>query len=137
VTRRKKNKKVKTTAPSGDDRRFTVLKIVRTDSTFVFHTTSEGDEIWIGKCIHCNRRLVVGSDGQTGFTIEHIVPRVADGSNDLRNLALACGDCNNEKGRRHDEHVGKGGHADQVVTSLWEKRQARWRNDDDQRIKTW
>lgn len=64
----------------------------------------------------------------TDATIEHIVPLCAGGSGtDLRNMALACKRCNNEKGVRHDPHAGKGGRADDVIVALTEKRMKRWR----------
>ena len=46
---------------------------------------------------------------------------------DPHNLALACQGCNNRKGVEHDQHVGKGGRADQVIEALRAKRALRWR----------
>jgi len=128
MTRKRKKKKDRAPAPHGAVRNETVLRIVRSDSTFELYTFRDGEQVWVGKCIHCNRRLTVRADGQTNFTIEHIIPRSAGGDNDPKNLALACGECNHEKGRRHDEHVGKNGRADEVIASLQEKRAARWRD---------
>lgn len=128
--RRNKNgerKKNRASLPSGEARKRLVLEIVKTDSTFELHTFRDGHQVWCGKCIHCNARMTVPKDGCTGWTIEHILPRCADGQNDLRNLALACGGCNQEKGRRHDMHVGKGGRADEIVSALQAKRLSRWR----------
>lgn len=122
-TKKRKNKP-RVTRPK--NRTETVLGIIRTDSTFNLHTFRDGSEVWVGKCIHCNARLTISKCGETAFTIEHIVPLYASGTNDLDNLALACGGCNNEKGLRHDKHVGKGGRADEVVKSLKEKRLERW-----------
>jgi 5-methylcytosine-specific restriction endonuclease McrA len=34
------------------------------------------------------------------FEIEHIIPLVQEGSNDLDNLAVSCGGCNNRKGAK-------------------------------------
>jgi 5-methylcytosine-specific restriction endonuclease McrA len=112
-----------------------VLSIVVTDNTFLrskprFYSEERPlDVVWVGRCIHCNTQLVVSIDGKTGATIEHIQP-LCDGGHptDPRNLALACARCNNEKGIRHDIHVGKGGRADEVVLALQEKRSARWRS---------
>lgn len=108
-------------------RQETVLTIIQTDNTFKLHTFADGDQVWVGKCIHCNARMTVDLTGNTAFTVEHIVPKYAGGNDDPRNLALACGNCNNEKGVRHDTHVGKGGRADQVVQGLKERRAERWR----------
>lgn len=103
-----------------------VLSIVETDSTFEL----ESDGYWVGNCIHCNRKLAVAPDGATdSATVEHINPLCHGGeATDPRNLALACRGCNNEKGVRHDQHVGKGGRADEVVANLLQKRASRWRN---------
>jgi len=90
------------------------------------HVYSQG---WMGKCIHCNSKLFVTASGETDATVEHIKPLCDDGdSHDLRNLALACKRCNNEKGIRHDQHSGKNGRADEVIAALQEKRDLRWRS---------
>lgn len=123
---RKKNDRV--SLVSGDARRRLILDIISSDSTFELYTFRDGAQVWVGKCIHCNARMTVNTNGETGFTIEHIVPRYANGTNNLKNLALACGGCNQEKGRRHDQHVGKGGRADEIVSSLQAKRLSRWRD---------
>lgn len=66
--------------------------------------------------------------GITDATVEHIKPLCDGGaSRDLSNLALACKRCNNEKGIHHDQHAGKGGRADEVITALLAKRMLRWR----------
>ncbi len=83
---------------------------------------------WVGKCIHCNTKLFVTDQGNTEATVEHIRPLCAGGDPfDPRNLALACSRCNNAKGIHHDQHVGKGGRADEVIASLQSKRDSRWR----------
>lgn len=114
-----------------------VMAIVKTDMTFAHHESVYdamlGSEpvpgIWIGKCIHCNRKLGVSDNGKTDATIEHVNPLCAGGDpTDPKNLALACSGCNNEKGVRHDKHAGKGGRADEVITALQGKRLARWRD---------
>jgi 5-methylcytosine-specific restriction endonuclease McrA len=104
-----------------------VIQIVATDSTFELVVTRDLSPTWIGKCIHCNRKLAVLSDGQTSATVEHIVPLCAGGSGeDLRNLALACKKCNNWKGVDHDaKNLSE--RAQEVVTALGNKRLARWR----------
>lgn len=129
--RSKKNKNAKRV--KGHAREELVLGIVRSDMTFEFHRddsqlSTTGGGIWIGKCIHCGRKLGVSANGKTDATVEHIRPLCAGGSrDDIMNCALACKRCNNEKGVRHDEHVGKGGRADEVITSIEGKRLARWR----------
>lgn len=107
--------------------------MVATDDTF-HRLASNPPELrlqntpWVGKCVHCNTNLMVRSTGETNATLEHIVPMCAGGSpDDPRNLALACQACNNRKGIEHDQHVGKGGRADEVIESLRAKRAARWR----------
>lgn len=103
--------------------------MVATDSTFSLHEDgTPGWSIWVGKCIHCGRKLGVSVSGSTDATLEHIVPLCAGGSpDDPHNLALACAGCNNRKGVEHDQHVGKGGRADEVVSALQGRRLARWR----------
>lgn len=116
--------------PKGASRAQVVLSIVATDSTFEFHNdiNRPGWGMWLGKCIHCGRKLGVSEQGATAATVEHINPLCNGGESiDPRNLALACSGCNNEKGIRHDQHAGKGGRADEVITALQGKRLARWR----------
>jgi len=134
----KKNKK-RNKKPHNDDSRLLkgqqradlILNIVKSDSTFQLYTFKDGEQVWVGKCIHCNARLTVPLDGHSGFTVEHIVPRSAGGTNDLENIALACGGCNSEKGIRHDADYGSFGHAGratEVITMLLQKRKSRWRD---------
>lgn len=61
-------------------------------------------ERWMGKCIHCNRKITLSLDGvsEGGATLEHIVPRHHGGNNHLDNLSIACGRCNHQKGRKLD-----------------------------------
>ena len=120
-------KKNKSARPKGDARKDLIVQIVATDSTF----ERRADGQWIGKCIHCNSKLLVGACGTTNGTLEHIHPcALTENANDLRNLALACSGCNNAKGRHHDKHAGKGGRADDVIEKLQAKRDARWRDPD-------
>ena len=115
--------------PKGANRAAVVLSIVATDITFELHRDKTlGTGIWIGKCIHCNRKLGVSEAGNTDATVEHINPLCNGGESvDPKNLALACRGCNNEKGIRHDMHAGKGGRADEVITALQGRRLSRWR----------
>lgn len=108
----------------------TLLDVVRTDSTFERTPTRDG-EAWVGRCIHCNRKLTVGLDGRASrdVTIEHLVPRSAGGTDDLHNLAVACARCNHQKGRTHDQRGLKDARAAEVIEKLLEKRRARWRDE--------
>lgn len=49
-------------------------------------------EKWNRTCAYCGTKNVP-------FEIEHIVPKAAGGSNRIANLALACHDCNERKGK--------------------------------------
>ena len=82
-----------------------VLAIVATDSTYE-PAVLDGKRVWVGKCIHCNRKLTIADDGTplSRATIEHIWPRNHGGANDLRNIALACSACNRSKSRHDRQH---------------------------------
>jgi len=114
---------------SGAKHRQLLLAIVATDSTFE-RTTVRGDPAWVGKCIHCNARLVVGLDGEADgvATIEHIVPRTHGGGDDLSNLAVACARCNALKGKRLDHRRREDPTLSQVIETLRARRLARWRD---------
>lgn len=98
------------------------------DSTFA-RTVVRGEPAWVGKCIHCNARLVIGLDDQSdgAATIEHIVPRTHGGDDDLRNLAIACPRCNALKGKRLDHRRREDPILTQVIETLRARRLARWR----------
>ena len=57
---------------------------------------------WVGPCLFCGGRLSLDPATGDGATLEHIRPRSDGGTDDLPNLGLAHGRCNNEKGRRTD-----------------------------------
>ncbi|HTP29101.1 MAG TPA: HNH endonuclease [Anaeromyxobacteraceae bacterium] len=82
-----------------------------------------------GKCIHCNRRLLVSQIGDLIGTasIEHIVPRTHGGTDDLENLALACAACNGEKGVRHDHRSRDDPKLVAMIDRLQRRRRERWR----------
>ena len=106
----------------------TILAIIATDTTF--ERARVGDrEAWSGKCLHCNTRLTVALDGQPigRATIEHIMPQTHGGTDDLRNLGIACARCNSEKGVRHDHKHKSDVRLNEVIGKLTEKRLARWR----------
>lgn len=109
-----------------------ILDIVATDATFE-RTEHRGREVWLGKCLHCNAHLVIGLDGEpiSRATIEHIVPQVHGGSNDLGNLGLACARCNQNKGSRHDRHFQRDPRVRELVERLLTRRRERWRDPDD------
>lgn len=106
-----------------------LLAIVATDSTFE-RKTVRGEPAWVGKCIHCNAKLVVSLDGQAdgAATIEHIVPRTHGGTDDLANLAIACPRCNALKGKRLDHRRREDPTLTQVIETLRARRLARWRD---------
>src|SRR6185312_15152538 len=64
-----------------------VLAIVATDRTFERVELRDG-EAYVGKCIHCNAKVVVDLDGEpVGVaTIEHIEPRSRGGTDAIENL---------------------------------------------------
>lgn len=110
----------------------TLLSLVRTDSAFRRVRTRDGGEVWEGKCLHCNRKLVVELDGTAvaRVTIEHIVPQSAGGTDDLLNLGLACARCNHQKGRHHDWKGLRDARAAELIEALLQKRRERWRDPD-------
>src|SRR4051794_17604671 len=107
-----------------------VLAIAATDKTFEL-TVLAGEKVWVGKCIHCNARLVVGIDGDTygGATIEHIFPRTHGGTNAIENVALACARCNSQKGVRIDPRHANDPKLVAVVETLRQRRRDRWREE--------
>lgn len=104
-----------------------MLAAAVTDRTFE-RTRLDDRIVWVGKCIHCNSKLVVADDGRSlgEATLEHIIPQTQGGTNDVNNLAVACGRCNREKGKRHDHK--RGGRLDEIVSMLQTRRTERWRD---------
>jgi 5-methylcytosine-specific restriction endonuclease McrA len=109
-------------------RRHLLVEIARTDCTFSLKTVA-ARRMWVGKCIHCNRRLAFEEDGTAGpnVTIEHILPRNHGGGDDLRNLAIACQTCNQGKGTRHDCQPLGDPKLEALIERLRERRRSRWR----------
>lgn len=105
-----------------------ILGIVLTDSTFE-RTVFRDREVWAGRCIHCNAHLHIALDGTplSRATIEHIVARAHGGTDDPRNLALACARCNHQKGRHHDVRHKTDARLVDVVERLRRRRLERWR----------
>ena len=54
-------------------------------------------------CAYCTAPLHGHLDSLPSPQIDHIVPRSQGGGNELANLALACGPCNNAKGAQTPE----------------------------------
>ena len=79
------------------------LSLIVTDQTYE-QTFVRGEEVWVGRCIHCNKKLVFALDGAplSEGSIEHIVPQNHGGGDAASNLAIACKRCNHQKGKRHD-----------------------------------
>jgi 5-methylcytosine-specific restriction endonuclease McrA len=104
-----------------------LLAAAVTDETFA-RTVLDGKTVWVGKCIHCNSKLVVADDGRPmgEATLEHVWPETQGGTNDVENLAVACARCNREKGSRHDHRGGQ--RLDEIVAVLRQRRKERWRD---------
>ncbi len=53
-----------------------LLAAAVTDRTFE-RTRLDDRPVWVGKCIHCNSKLVVADDGRSlgEATLEHIIPQ--------------------------------------------------------------
>jgi 5-methylcytosine-specific restriction endonuclease McrA len=111
-------------------RHLLLLAAAVTDATFA-RTLLDGRTVWVGKCIHCNTKLVVADDGRAlgEATLEHVWPETQGGTNAVPNLAVACARCNREKGSRHD-HKG-GARLEEVVAVLRARRAERWREPED------
>ncbi|MDQ3334858.1 MAG: HNH endonuclease [Myxococcota bacterium] len=107
-------------------RHLLLLAAAVTDTTFE-RTTLDGKTVWVGKCIHCNSKLVVDDKGRAmgEATLEHVWPETQGGTNDVQNLAVACARCNREKGSRHDHRGGQ--RLEEVVAVLRARRLERWR----------
>jgi 5-methylcytosine-specific restriction endonuclease McrA len=113
-----------------------LLAAAVTDATFE-RTRVDGQAAWVGKCLHCGRKLVVRDDGRAmgQATLEHVWPQSQGGSDEVANLAVACSGCNREKGTRHDHGKSHGqgrgktaSRLDDVARVLRERRRERWRD---------
>ena len=107
-----------------------LLAAAVTDVTFE-RSLLDGAYVWIGKCLHCGTRLVVGDDGRArgAATLEHVFPQSQGGTDAVDNLAIACARCNREKGTRHDHTATPRSEA--LVRELRAKRLERWRDPDE------
>ena len=108
-------------------RRDLMLMCAAVDRTFTYGGGRLGT--WVGKCIHCRRKLGLDADGtsQGTATLEHITPRTHGGTNTLDNLAIACARCNTQKGRKLDILPLKDARLQNVIRILTERRLARLR----------
>jgi 5-methylcytosine-specific restriction endonuclease McrA len=109
-----------------------LLAAAVTDATFQ-RTLVDGQPAWVGKCLHCGRKLVVRDDGRAmgQATLEHVWPQSQGGTDAVDNLAVACSGCNREKGTRHDHAKSHGKAAsrlDEVAATLRARRRERWRD---------
>jgi hypothetical protein len=105
-----------------DARAKLILLVIGTDRTW----ECCGDE-WVGKCIHCQTKLRVSASGRLLMksSVEHIVPRCHGGTDEAANLAIACKQCNQQKGSRHDT-AGPGDPGyEKMVTFLKARMEAR------------
>jgi len=109
-------------------KRLKILQIIATDNTFE-RELHRGEEVWVGKCIHSGRRLIIALDGEpiSRATIEHIVPRNHGGTDELSNLALADARANFQKGHRHDHKRRDDPKLQEIIARLKERRLQRWR----------
>lgn len=109
-----------------------ILSIIETDKTFN-ESVYRNQDVWIGKCIQCNRKLVIAKNGQpiSEASIEHIIPKNHDGTDEIKNLAISCKNCNNLKGRTVDNKRRGHPKLQKVIASLQEKRRKRWRHSED------
>ncbi len=114
--------------PRSSARQRLVLATVASDDTFET-VELHGRVVWAGKCIHCNRRLLVSTDGALLGTasVEHIVPKTHGGTDHLENVALACAACNGEKGVRHDHRRRDDPKLVAMIERLQRRRRERWR----------
>jgi 5-methylcytosine-specific restriction endonuclease McrA len=101
-------------------------EVAATDRTF-----HREDQEWVGKCLICGGPLRFDARTGEGATIEHILPRNLGGGNDPRNLGVAHGRCNSEKGRRWDPPARRRrdpGRYANLVGRLRVERARRWRD---------
>ena len=105
-----------------------LLAVAQTDRTFSLEDV-RGQRAWVGRCLHCRRRIVVPCDAgePASATLEHIVPRNHGGGDDLDNLGLACRTCNHQKGMRLDCRRFDDPQLQEVIRSLRAERLARRR----------
>lgn len=52
-----------------------------------------------GKCVYCGLDGSLDKRVLSILHLDHLIPRCADGTDDLENLVLSCSRCNGDKGR--------------------------------------
>lgn len=105
-----------------------LLWAAATDATFERREV-DGAPALVGKCIHCNRSIMVSLVGRpSSATVEHIVPKHHGGSDDIENLAAACARCNNGKGKRLDHRPLSDPKLQEVIGTLRARRNKRRRS---------
>ncbi|HRD73703.1 MAG TPA: HNH endonuclease [Aquimonas sp.] len=98
---------------------------------------------WETRCLHCRARLQFARSGEPlgAGSLEHVIPQawfgkraastlcasVDNDPNHPRNLAVACGRCNQSKGKGPDARGPADPRALQVITTMLARRQSRWR----------
>ena len=109
-----------------------LLRVAASDRTFE-PKELEGSAVLEGKCIHCQKKLVLAEDGTplNGATLEHIIPKNHGGTDELENLAIACARCNAEKGLRHDHKRRNDPKLQEIVGRLQTRRRERFRSTDE------
>jgi 5-methylcytosine-specific restriction endonuclease McrA len=102
-------------------------RIAATDATF---TLAGGT--WTGKCLICNGWVSFDAGSGFGANVEHIVPRILGGTNDLHNLGITHPRCNGEKGRRWDarRRTADPARYEAIINRLLAERRRRWRAPD-------
>jgi 5-methylcytosine-specific restriction endonuclease McrA len=105
-----------------------VLAVVAADNTFV-KSLVRGELQWVGKCIHCNAKVLVTLAGATFATLEHIEPKNHGGSDAPENLAIACARCNSGKGMRLDHRARTDPTLPSVIEMLRARRLERLRSE--------
>ena len=104
------------------------LSLIASDKTFEKNTV-RGELLWVGRCIHCQKKLLFSLLGEplSEGSLEHILPKTHGGSDHVDNLAIACRRCNNQKGKRHDWKPISDDGLSQMVLTLRQRKQERWR----------
>lgn len=112
-----------------------LLRVMETDTLAM-----RREDGWVAACLHCRSTLAIGLDGSPrgAATLEHIVPRSwfrrraardlverVRTPDDLRNLAVACARCNQQKGMSHDADGPTSERAREVVSALLDTRRGR------------
>jgi hypothetical protein len=107
-----------------------LLWCAATDNTYQV-TQLAGVPVLVGKCIHCNSKLVVAirpnDRGISNATIEHIVPRTHGGTDAVENLACACARCNGTKGVHMDPRAWSDPGLQSMIETLQSRRAKRMR----------